>query len=55
MMSPKGALHTGRRRKGKAVARNARRPIARLAAFAKDRGWKHFRLLSLAGNDVKRR
>jgi predicted dithiol-disulfide oxidoreductase (DUF899 family) len=32
----------------------AKTPIARLAAFSKDRGWKHFRLLSSAGNDFKR-
>jgi len=29
-------------------------PIAQLAAFARDRGWKHIRLLSAAGNSFRR-
>ena len=32
----------------------AKTPAARLAAFAQERGWKHLRLLSSAGNDFKR-
>jgi predicted dithiol-disulfide oxidoreductase (DUF899 family) len=32
----------------------ARAPIARVAAFARDRGWKHTRLLSAANNTFRR-
>ena len=32
----------------------AKAPLERLTAFARDRGWKNFRLLSSAGNDFKR-
>jgi len=32
----------------------ARAPIERVAAFARDRGWKHSRLLSAAGNGFRR-
>ena len=32
----------------------ARAPIARVADFARDRGWKHARLLSAAGNSFRR-
>jgi predicted dithiol-disulfide oxidoreductase (DUF899 family) len=32
----------------------AQAPIERVAAFAKDRGWKHLRMLSGAGNSFKR-
>jgi predicted dithiol-disulfide oxidoreductase (DUF899 family) len=32
----------------------AKAPLERLTAFAKDRGWRHLRLLSAAGNSFKR-
>ena len=32
----------------------ARAPIERVAAFARDKGWKHVRLLSAAGNTFKK-
>jgi predicted dithiol-disulfide oxidoreductase (DUF899 family) len=32
----------------------ARAPIARLLAFARERGWRHLRLISSAGNDYNR-
>ncbi len=32
----------------------ARAPIARVAAFARDKGWKHVRLLSASGNSFRR-
>jgi predicted dithiol-disulfide oxidoreductase (DUF899 family) len=32
----------------------AKAPIDRVAAFGRDRGWKHIRLLSAAGNSFKR-
>jgi predicted dithiol-disulfide oxidoreductase (DUF899 family) len=32
----------------------AKAPIDRVLAFAKERGWRHLRLLSSAGNDFKR-
>jgi predicted dithiol-disulfide oxidoreductase (DUF899 family) len=32
----------------------AKAPIERVAAFARDKGWKHIRLLSAANNNFKR-
>jgi predicted dithiol-disulfide oxidoreductase (DUF899 family) len=39
---------------GASVVAVAKAPIARVAAFAADRGWRHLRLISAAGNNFKR-
>jgi predicted dithiol-disulfide oxidoreductase (DUF899 family) len=39
---------------GTSFAAVAKAPIGRVTAFARDRGWKHLRLLSAAGNSFKR-
>ena len=43
-----GAQHVARRASLYIVAKS---PIARLVAFAKDRGWDHLKFVSTAGND----
>ena len=39
---------------GANIAAVAKAPIERVAAFAADRGWRHLKLLSAAGNSFKR-
>ena len=39
---------------GASIVAVAKAPIERVAAFAADRGWRHLKLISAAGNSFKR-